>query len=398
MEATWHRQEFILIPHNHRLAELIVWKEHIEIGHLKLAATMDKVRSKYWIIGLRRLVKMVIEGCVLCRKRDEKLSSQVMSPLPIERLQPTPPFTNVGVDYFGPFTIKGEVQKRIRGKCYGVIFTCSAARAVHVDIAPNYSTDGFLQTIRKFASIRGWPKTIYSDQGSQLKSASKELKEVISELDWDTLQKYGHKYGTSWSFAPADGPWYNGATEALVKSVKKALNASIGDQVLSYNELQTVVFEAAQIVNQRPIGQHPSHPDDGTYLTPNDLLLGRSSSHVPQGPFQESTNTKQRFNFLQEVVGQFWKRWVREVFPQLIIQPKWHVERRGLKKGDVVLVQDSNVVRGEWKMAIVTEPIPSTDGKIRKAVLSYRDNRSDKKNIEITRPVQRLIVLVAAEE
>ena len=89
---------------------------------------------------------------------------------------------------------------------------------------------------------------------------------------------------------------------------------------------------------------------------------------------------------------------MREVFPQLIIQPKWHVEKRDLKKGDVVLVQDSNVVWGEWKMAIVTEPIPSSDGKIRKAVLSYRDNRSDKKNIDITRPVQRLIILVAAED
>ena len=69
-----------------------------------------------------------------------------------------------------------------------------------------------------------------------------------------------------------------------------------------------------------------------------------------------------------------------------------------MKKGDVVLVQDANVVRGQWKMAIVKEPLPSEDGKIRKVTLSYRDNRSDNKKITITRPVQRLIVLVAADD
>ena len=49
----------------------------------------------------------------------------------------------------------------------------------------------------------------------------------------------------------------NGVTEALVKSTKKALNAAVGDQIMDFSELQTVMYEAAQIVNQRPIGKHP---------------------------------------------------------------------------------------------------------------------------------------------
>ena len=69
-----------------------------------------------------------------------------------------------------------------------------------------------------------------------------------------------------------------------------------------------------------------------------------------------------------------------------------------MKKGDVVLVQDNNIVRGEWKMAIVKEPLTSKDGKIRKVIVAYRDGRSNNKKITITRPVQRLIVLVAAED
>lgn len=73
----------------------------------------------------------------------------------------------------------------------------------------------------------------------------------------------------------------NGVTEALVKSTKKALNATEGDQIMDFSELQTVMYEAVQIVNQTPIGKHPTHRDDGSYLCPNHLLLGRSSPEIP---------------------------------------------------------------------------------------------------------------------
>ena len=66
-----------------------------------------------------------------------------MGVLPLERLKSCSPFSAVGIDYFEPYTIKGEVQKRVRGKCYGVIFACMTSRAVHVDVSQDYSTDAF---------------------------------------------------------------------------------------------------------------------------------------------------------------------------------------------------------------------------------------------------------------
>ena len=91
-----------------------------------------------------------------------------MCPLPEERLKPSLPFYYyIVIDYFGPFTIRGEVQKRVRGKAYGVILTCMTSRAVHVDIENDLSTDRFLQLLRRYASIRGWPKKVYSDNATQ---------------------------------------------------------------------------------------------------------------------------------------------------------------------------------------------------------------------------------------
>ena len=109
MEATWNKQEFILLPRGHRISELIVLYEHKESGHLAIASTVARIRSKYWIIGITKLVKGVISNCapcVPCKKTFQRQASQIMSPLPMERLKPTPPFTNIGVGLFGPFHIK----------------------------------------------------------------------------------------------------------------------------------------------------------------------------------------------------------------------------------------------------------------------------------------------------
>ena len=324
---------------------------------------------------------------------------QTMSPLPIERLKPSPAFNNVGLDYFGPFEAKGEVQQRVVRKCYGVIIVCLASGAVFLDLANDYSTEAFLLVLRRFASFRGWPQKIFSDKGTNLVGASNVLKEIVSNLTWSEIEKLGVAKGSEWVFSPADAHWYNGSAEALVKSAKRALTAAVGDSTnllrMKFSEMLTVMYESAELINERPIGIHPSHPDEG-YLCPNNLILGRSSNEVPQEIFQNVTTTKVRFLFVQQVVNAFWKRWVREVFPNLVLQKKWHTQSRNLMKGDVVLVQDINAIRGKWKRAVVQEPKISKDGKVRRVVISYRT--ASGMYVEVERAVQCLVLLVPVNE
>ena len=394
MEATWNRQYFVLLPKEHRLSYLIALHEHNSIGHLGTESTIAKIRSRYWIVGIRKIVSSIVSKCVKCKRKFKRLAEQKMSTLPIERLKPSPAFQNVGIDYFGPYTTRGEVQKRTRGKAYGVILCCDVSRAVHLDVVPDYSTASFLLALRRFASIRGWPKNIHSDRGSQLSASARELQQMVKGLNWEEIQRYSHQQGNTWSFSPADAPWHNGSTEALVKTTKRALNVTIGDQIFTFSELQTVMYEVAQLVNQRPIGRKPSNPQECAYLCPNDLILGRSSTHIPQGPFLD-TNTKDRYKFIQAVLNNFWKRWTREVFPGLVIQPKWHVDRRNATVGDVVLIQDSNVVRGEWKMGVISAVTPSKDDRIRKVDVTYKRGST---SITVSRTVQRLIILIPSKD
>ena len=396
MASTWNKQEFILLPKESHISFLIASELHNAGGHLGEAATIAKIRSRYWIISIKKLVREIIKRCTKCIEKLKSTESQQMSSLPIERLKPCPAFTHVGIDYFGRFNIKGEVQKRVAGKCFGVLLACMTSRAIHLDIASNYSTDEFLHVLRRFASFRGWPRKIFSDRGTQLVGASNELKAMISKMGWNNVEKQSLLKGTEWQFSPADAPWYNGPMEALVKCTKRALHAAIGENTLRFSEFQTVMYEVAQLVNQRPIGNHPKYPDEQSYLCPNDLLLGRASPESPQMEFETVSTSCRQFNFTQSVISAFWRRWIREAFPNLVIQQKWHSEKRNLTNGDVVLVQDSNIVRGQWKKALVVDAQISKDGKVRKATITYRNDQGTR--VEVDRPVQRLIVLVPTDE
>ena len=216
------------------------------------------------------------------------------------------------MDFFGPFKVRGVVNKRSCGKAFGVIFTCGNSRAVHCDLSQNYSTDGFLQTLRRFTSIRGFPANIWSDCGTQLVATDKELREMIKGFDKEKLIEFGADKGLKWHFSPPGAPWYNGCVESLVKSVKKGLKVAIGEQILSFPELQCVLFEVANIVNERPIGVFNRSIEDGKYLCPNNLLLGRASSRVPSGPFREECSPRRRFLFVQRLNDSFWKIWIRD--------------------------------------------------------------------------------------
>lgn len=166
-----------MLPYKHAFSRL--YAAHIyRQGHCGVSATVSKIRVKYWIIGVHKLVKSIKFNCVTCKKLDKELAKQQMGRLPIERLKPSPPWYNCGVDLFGPFQIRDAVKKRTTGKAYGVIFTCMSSRAVHVDVAADYSTEKFLMVLRRFVSLRGYPRKLLSDNGPQLVKANQELNKM----------------------------------------------------------------------------------------------------------------------------------------------------------------------------------------------------------------------------
>ena len=158
------------------------------------------------------------------------------------------------------------------------------------------------------------------------------------------------------------------------------------------------------MMNERPIGVKPCfNLELGNYLSPNDLLLGRASVKCPQGTYESDGDHKRRLEFIQKIVESFWKKWQRDFFPTMIVRQKWHTNRRNVRVGDVVLVQDTNAVRGTWKLAQVIKADPGGDGVVRDVDLRYKIVKEDKGYDGVTdkvmsRSVHRLIVLLPKEE
>ena len=153
--------------------------------------------------------------------------------------------------------------------------------AVHLDVVSDYSTNAVLLTLRRFGSLRGWPREIRSDPGSQLESASGKMEDWWSFFG-ESLQTLGGTKNFEWKLSPPDCPWRQGKAERRIGIVKQLIRISVGDTRVTPLELQTILMEVSNICNERPIGLSKPR-EDGTYtvLTPNHLLLGRSSNVLP---------------------------------------------------------------------------------------------------------------------
>jgi len=394
-----------LLPADHIVTRMLMRDAHVASCHRGRDATLARFRGKFWTPHGSKLAWSAKNSCRLCKLRDAQFLEQEMGELPESRLKPAPPFTHVMLDIFGPFKVRGEVQKRTTGKAYGVLFTDMSMRAVHIEGVFGYDTDSFMLAFNRFVSVRGWPSKIYSDPGSQLVSVDKELREAWSGLDHAQLTKQGAENGLTWIFGPADSPWYQGAVEALIKSVKRSFLFAFHGQRFSPAEFLSVCYEVANMLNERPIGSLPGADAEISILTPNCLLLGRATVQNPGG-WQPNSDYLQRFQIVQNISNLFWQRWCELCAPALVIQRKWHTTHRNLQPGDVVIVADQNAFRGQYKIALVKSVFPGTDGKVRRVTLTYKNfkvgehvNRySGSPDTEITRSVQKLALLVPFDQ
>ncbi|KAK3096117.1 hypothetical protein FSP39_023413 [Pinctada imbricata] len=198
-----------------------------------------------------------------------------MSELPFDRLQPEPPFTYSGVDFFGPFIVK-EGRKEM--KRWGVIFTCMASRAVHLETANSLDTSSFINALRRFMSVRGTVRQLRSDRGTNFIGAKRELREAVEEMDDDHLKHYLSDLGCDFLVFKTNVPsasHMGGIWERQIRTVRSTLSSIMQDfgSQLDDETLRTFFSEAMAIVNSRPLSIATlNDPLSVEPLTPNHLI------------------------------------------------------------------------------------------------------------------------------
>ena len=121
-------------------------------------------------------VKRVLHRCGVCRKyHGSPLKMPKMSAWPPEKMNKAAPFTFTGLDYLGPFYVKGEPTKKV----WICLFTCVTVRAIHLEVVDDMTSKHFLKALRLFISRRGTPKEIILDNATQFKFTKTAIDKAI---------------------------------------------------------------------------------------------------------------------------------------------------------------------------------------------------------------------------
>ncbi|XP_028323875.1 uncharacterized protein LOC114476497 isoform X2 [Gouania willdenowi] len=351
---------------------------------------------------MSKTVASFIRQCVTCRRLRKLPEGQRMSDLPLQRLEPSPPFTHCGMDCFGPFlTTEGRKQH----KRYGLLFTCFCSRAIHIELLEDLSTDAFINALRCFISIRGAIRQIQCDQGTNFVGARNEFNAALNELDTHRLSAYLTERQCDFVMNAPHSSHAGGVWERQIKTVRSVLNTTLtlSNGRLNDASLRTLFYEAMAIVNSRPLAiDNLNNPDSLEPLTPNHLLHLKSNAPLPPpGAFsKEDLYCKKRWRRVQFLAEQFWSRWRWEYVHSIISRQKWHSPKRNLTVGDVVLDMDEQAPRSKWKLARVLETVSGKDGLVRRVKISLGENKLDNKGQRssklsvVERPVQKLVLLL----
>ena len=216
----------------------IIRNAHKEIGHGGRNHTLARLRQRIWICKGNAVVRSVLSKCVKCRKSQAAVTEQKMANLPPDRLLPDhPTFTNVGVDYFGPFEAKCG---RMQVKCYGVLFTCLTVRAVHIVCDFSLDTDSCINAVRRFIARRGQVDVMRSDNRTNLVATEHEIRRAMKELNQSQISEALLQRGVTLIFNPPAGSHHGGIWERQIRTVRKILTNLLKLQSLDDRCLQTV--------------------------------------------------------------------------------------------------------------------------------------------------------------
>ncbi|XP_070070495.1 uncharacterized protein [Drosophila takahashii] len=307
------------------------------------------LRQRYWPIGGRKFVASVINKCVRCFRMKPVTWEHVMGSLPANRVQPNPAFHTTGVDCCGPFYHKAEVRNKAPHKCYIAVFVCFSTKAAHLEVVQDLTTDSFIAALRRFISLRGSPRTIWSDNATNFVGAKSELAELkelfLSEQHTRSISSVCLADGIDWKFIPPRAPHFGGLWEAAVKSAKFHFYRVVGASILAIDELRTLAYEISAILNSRPLCPISENAENLEVLTPAHFLKGSSFTKFPE---PDITHLREgclsRWQRVTQMQQHFWKRWS-------------------------ILLKEDNVPPLRWQLGRIEEVIPGGDGVIRVAMV-----------------------------
>ena len=365
-----------ILDANCRLATLILRNAHIcEVAnegnraHVGLHQTIVNSRCGdfgTYIPRVKQKVKGLIWNCVPCRKLHRAQQTAQIGDRKALGL-PRPPdgsaFNNIVIDFIGPIKTKMRNQKLTKTtktfKTWGCVIYCQDTHAINIIGVEGYDKQSFYTAFKTHCAQHGIPSHIQSDPMASFASFAKECNEDINVDDYTSLFS---GMNIAWKLIPPGSQHRNGSVESIVKRIKLMthfLTIHESSPILSPMEIQLLFANIGELLNRRPIASRIDG-DSITILSPNSLLLGRSSrGNIGCGG--GDSDIFARAKLVTDLTSQFWNTLQRALAesPFLCKANKWRTQTRCPRVGDIVLVLYAGKVSEGYRIGRVIEIIDS---------------------------------------
>ncbi len=370
----------ILIPDDSVLADVLIVHYHNRCGHGGREYTISVLTRKgFWMRRPRRIVSRCLKICPVCQRLNAKPLQPSMADLPPDRTTlplDGAPWTVTGLDPFGPYDVQVGLRSRRYEKRWGLLFTCAASRAVHLEPLWSMDQESFLMAMVRFQSRRAFPKLCRSDNGSNITAGDKALNAALRDFHKNEhVQKELASLGIKWLYNSPAAPNQGGFWERLVGVVKRIFEAIMPHNcTLNDEKFNTLLIEVEDIINNRPLTPNPESPLESPPLTPNDLIKIGSSLKHPAGIFKPGDMYVSRWRHVMYLAQEWWVKWRDQYLPMLYKQSKWHKESSNLKVGEMVLLLgEPGTHRHNYPIGRVIEVYPGEDGVVRNVKIKCRE-------------------------
>ena len=115
----------------------------------------------------------------------------------------------------------------------------------------------------------------------------------------------------------------------------------MGNSLLTLEELYTLTTQIEACLNSRPLYPLSSDPNNLALLTSAHFLVGSALTAIQETDLSDlPVNRLGRWQQVQRLLKNFWKRWSSEFLASLQQRPKWYVAKPNIEVGDLVLLKD----------------------------------------------------------
>lgn len=153
--------------------------------------------------------------------------------------------------------------------------------------------------------------------------------------------------------------------------MKRVLGVVMLEQAPRVETFRSVLLEAANVVNARPLTHLQVDPEDPDPLTPNHFLIGGPNmATAPDAEDVDPTSTRRQWRVCQALSRRFWSQFIRDYLPELTRRNKHYAVEPQLAVGDLVIICDELQPRGRWvRGRIIEVAAGAADGVVRTATV-----------------------------